>query len=240
MKPAITSLKASVIAQLASYMILFLIYAHISDISLITSVKKVTPKYFSENGAYYIYYISSDKHTIRKMNLAGEKSLDVATYPDKYFDSLYLQRSNNVNKWSLTGRYANTQGSYKYRDISLLNNVLTKTYTQSEEEVHSPYKAPSSFMNYGDGICLNKCEMTAETGFWSNKGLNMFSSDGDRVSHLALETPFLSWYSRNATVLSKERIVYQLNDQIVLYDNKRKVIGLLSRGFSPVVVDESK
>ena len=62
-------------------------------------------------------------------------------------------------------------------------------------------------------------------------------SNGEKL-RFGLETPFLHWWPGEFIVLPDDQVIYQLGNQIVLVDLNKKLIGLLSLGFGPVVVAE--
>ena len=75
-----------------------------------------------------------------------------------------------------------------------------------------------------------------KTGYWSIEGL-MAEHRGrpnERLS-VSVETPVLSWFSSDATVLPGDQVVYQLGPQVVLLDLRTRRIGLVALGRSPVV-----
>jgi len=234
-KPVITSLRASIFVQLISYLFLFLIYFHMSDISLITTIKRESPKLFAQNKSYSVYFISKDRHNISRIDINGLNRKRIATYPNKYFSMLYVKRSKDNRYWDLRGYYVDKSS---FVDQLIIKNVSAKgNYIDPDGRLKD---SKNWFVIFGNAICLYTCDITVKTGFWWHEGLNTSSSNGDEGIHIALETPFVRWFSRDATLLPDELIVYEINDQILLFDNKNRKLGLLVRGLSPVVVDESK
>jgi hypothetical protein len=58
---------------------------------------------------------------------------------------------------------------------------------------------------------------------------------------IAYDMSFLwYWFSRKATILLGEIVVYQLEDQIVAPDLEKKKMGLVTRGLGPIVVLEGQ
>jgi hypothetical protein len=68
------------------------------------------------------------------------------------------------------------------------------------------------------------------------EGLQAWNKKTNEKLNAALETPFVIWPSRNATVLPGDQVVYQLGDQIVVLDLRTRRIGLVARGRGPVVI----
>lgn len=85
---------------------------------------------------------------------------------------------------------------------------------------------------------LANSEWTVHTGYWAFEGLR--AEKGDTHKWLALELPFLYWYSRFATVVPGDQVVYQLGNQVVLLDLNADKIGLITMGYGPVVILENK
>lgn len=75
-----------------------------------------------------------------------------------------------------------------------------------------------------------------KTGSWSMEGVMAeHRVRPDESLQVSVETPVLSWFSSNATVLPGDQVVYQLGPQVVLLDLRTRRIGLVALGRSPVV-----
>ena len=55
---------------------------------------------------------------------------------------------------------------------------------------------------------------------------------------LGLETPFLWWWAREATILPGDLVVFEMGRQILVLDVRARKLGLLARGRAPLVAVE--
>jgi hypothetical protein len=81
-------------------------------------------------------------------------------------------------------------------------------------------------------------------GFWAAEGLRATPRNESSVNsghpkkiHLALETPFVRWTVRNATLLPGDKVIFQFGEnQICVFDPQTMRLALLCHGRGPVVV----
>jgi hypothetical protein len=72
-------------------------------------------------------------------------------------------------------------------------------------------------------------------GMWAAEGISAEHEDGTTI-RVAMETPVISWVSLYPTLVPGSNVVYELGDQIVVFNLDRKVIARLAGGKSPHVV----
>jgi len=73
------------------------------------------------------------------------------------------------------------------------------------------------------------------TGYSPVGGLTILNNITKERTRLSLETPFTHWLVRNATVIPGDQLVFQLGQQICIFDRKRRKIGLIAQGKGPAV-----
>jgi hypothetical protein len=75
------------------------------------------------------------------------------------------------------------------------------------------------------------------TGFWPTEGIRVTNTvDGTSFLVMAVEMPWLGWRSCNATVLPNDQLVFQLGEQIIRVDLKRRLAAAIVAGHGPVVI----
>ncbi|HEY2584744.1 MAG TPA: hypothetical protein VGI81_03140 [Tepidisphaeraceae bacterium] len=67
-------------------------------------------------------------------------------------------------------------------------------------------------------------------------GMRAFNPATGQSLHLAVDTPFLSWQTRWATVLPGDQVVLQIGPQITLVDLNTRELAFVAFGYSPVIV----
>ena len=71
---------------------------------------------------------------------------------------------------------------------------------------------------------------------WAYDGISAQNKTTGSLLRVALDTPYLRWPPRFATVLPGDLVVYQLGDQIVVLDLNARKLGLLALGRGPVAI----
>lgn len=61
---------------------------------------------------------------------------------------------------------------------------------------------------------------------------------GGSSIRVAMHTPLLNWAARNATLVSDELAIFQLEDQVVAMNPRARKMGLLTLGRGPIVILE--
>jgi hypothetical protein len=82
---------------------------------------------------------------------------------------------------------------------------------------------------------------TVWCGNWAGMGIRV-SNEHERTGKfiMAVEMPWVSWMSSNATILPNDQLVFQLGEQIMLVDLKRNLAAAVAAGHGPVVVLDGK
>lgn len=75
------------------------------------------------------------------------------------------------------------------------------------------------------------------TGFWPSEGIGATNNLNEtRLDIMAVEMPWLGWRSYNATLLPDDQLVFQLGEQIIRVDLKRRLAAAITAGHGPVVI----
>lgn len=182
------ALRASLVLQTASYVVMVLLYATVSPISVLTQTTAAD---------------------------AG----DIAAL---------VPSAANVRVWFRTGDDAGPCWT-----VPLTGGAPAPT-SEPRERV-----APESrWRGTDEAADLSGGAWHVTTGFWAAQGLTAENSVTHERVRVALETPFLAWLSRDATVLPGGVVVYALGPHVVSLDLATRRLAVLAEGRDPVVVIE--
>ncbi len=216
---------ASLIAQTASYSVLGLYYGNVSSLSLITQPTMTASRELIKNPTASVFFIDPQDHCIYQLPLDGSPRQTVGTAvaadPDQRL-VLIPTADEAALVLCLTTPHS--------RFMSPAVPVIT---------VHGGAHGSDQFQGIGPALDLRPSDARkwkVDIRFWSAEGLSATNPATNQQVHLALETPFISWSSRYATLLPGDQVIYQVGRQIVLLDLPTKRIAFLTRGYSPVVV----
>jgi hypothetical protein len=221
------TLLASVVAQTASYLILGALYYGITSLSLI-SVPTMTAGVLNKNPGAYAYFIGSQDRCIYRMQLDGSERQQVGpAVDDTVWRQLELLPSEDGKSLDLclTARDKTPQ---------LVVPAVTPAYAGAFDSQAGP-----KYYSGGPAVDLRAAGdriWEVRTGFWAMEGLSAHNDTTNEWIHLALETPFLNWQSKFATILPGEQVVYEVGEQVVLLDLPTRRMKFLARGSNPVVI----
>lgn len=230
------SLYASLIAQTASYVLLVPYYLSVSSISLYTRTHIDRSLSFASKSPGTVYFIGLKDGDVYQIRLNGSERRKVLTSHITSRDArLFVRRAKGSQKWSLWVK------NYPRDDAEtlLIKDFAPRTapFPREDERVYGNWFA------FGDACDLrpeNQRSWKVWTGFWAIEGLSARNKETEERLHIALETPFIQWYARNATVLPGNQVVFQLDEQIVLFDLTTRKIGLVTMGRGPIVILEDE
>ena len=239
------SIISVVAVNLVSYAAIVGIYSSISGKTVITNLTMEPSLDFAASKQAWVYYISKD-YALYKIRIDGterQQLLSPSEMKDRGFNEpqsylyrsalpyleLYACLSQEAGHWDL-------RCSVNDESVILLKAFASESSIKVREHTEAYGDLP---LGSGDKVVnLANSEWTVYTGDWAIQGLR--AEKGGTVKRLALELPFLNWYSRFPTVVPGDQIVYQLGNQIVLLDLNADKIGLITMGHSPVVILENK
>lgn len=241
------SLRASFIAQAASYVLLIPFYLLVSPISLLTAAHLDKNLGFVRTPMATVFYINPLDGSVWRIQTNGtrkRKVLDATIHdPDT---RLFVRLNPKSHQYDLydVRRLPHVYGPDELQETKLISNVGTGC-------APSPHgREAETWFNCGKPADLrpkSQRKLTVSTEFWANEGISIIPGDPAEKWNkkkdytLAFETPFADWICRNATVLPSDQIVFQLgrskdDGQIVILDMVQKRLGFLTMGQGPIVV----
>jgi hypothetical protein len=226
------SIFASVLVQTVSYALLVPFYFLASGTSLFTRMDIDRSVVAKSKDPVMIFFISPKDGDVYRIGLNGSGLEKVCVFGGKdKVARLFLRKAEDSAMWDLWIRPDRSKSS---------DTMLVSGLTSGAAEPN-PFREDNEYtwFNFGaaaDMRAEDKRSWNVRTGFWAFEGLSARNEETRKGFTVALETPFLEWYARNATVLPSDKVVYQLGDQIVLLDMNTRKIGLVTIGRGPVVV----
>lgn len=236
------SLRASLLIQSSSYVLLFSWYWMATVTSLYTEAVVVTPENLSLPESVLIYYIAPKDGNVYKKSLAGKdvENMIFKLHSSDDNDRLFVQPSAvDTNRWDLMARLE-TADRRKPRIVAVITNMLVEATLDWRSTYTNPSEHPGTWFNFGrvQGIGSGTNSLWIfRTGFWASQGLRGANESNKESLHIAYETPFGAWMIRNAVVLPTDKVLFQLDhDQICCFDPAGRRVALLWRGRGPVAV----
>jgi hypothetical protein len=240
------SLRASVIVQSASYVLLFAWYWMASGTSLYTQMTIVAPTTLALPPAVYVYFIDPADGDVYRRPLALDPVQRVAAlHAQGSNDRLFMQpRPDDPRLFDLMARLdAPDRNPRSARFVPVLPGLSNIVVPERPRSLTGPTKEEGTWFTLGSASRLGSAASSSWefwAGFWPAEGLTASnSSTGERV-HFSYETPFGAWAVRNLVHLPSDTVLFQLgDDQICIFDPVRRQVALLWHGRGPVpVIDD--
>ncbi len=230
------SFKASLYAQILSYALLIPFYLLASGTSLLWNVKIEKNLSFAQTNPW-VYFISENGKSVRRLHIAGGESEKVVDVKADSESARLFPKKAEGEKWDLWLKDSK-EGKKDYQ-IKILDNFSVNVVqsTRWDGAVIEDEHQEDSWLNFGvvDYRKPENRNWKVRTGFWAIEGLRAENEKENKKFYIALETPFLKWYMRNLTILSKDQVVFQMGSQIVLLDLETHKLGLITKGRGPLV-----
>jgi len=222
------SVRASLVVQSVSYILLFGWYWLASDTSLYTRMDVVASADLSLPESVLVYFISPADGNVYKRQLTdGSKQKIFELNSTNISDRLVVRPSTtDSNRWDLVARfYAERSRDEHFVDVQ--TNMMVEAATVDDYYVvYSLGSATNGHWKFWTSVGLKE-------GLWAS---NKTTGESVRFSY---ETFFGMWYVRNAVQLPSDKVLFQLGwDQICAFDPVRRRVGLLWKGRGPVPVIE--
>jgi hypothetical protein len=230
-----TTLRASLITQTASYALLVPFYYIVSPISLYREASIQRNLAFVRPPIATVFYIDPRDGAVWRVRTDGTGKRKVRELgvrdPDTRLYAARTEPSSDGDLWiALDDRGADWT---RYRlDMPVLDHVGTGCGTS---------RGGTTWSSFGGAADLRPEKnraLIAMIYFWAGQGL--YVECGEERYSVALETPFVQWICRSATVLPGDQVVFQLGygkeSQIVIIDARSRKLGFLTMGQGPVVV----
>lgn len=231
------AIRATLLAQTASYAILIPCFSLFSQASLYTSssiepdlgfvAKPPATVYYIDRNDGDIWSILTDGTGKRRVKDANLTMSNARLFVDKG------KEGDLYDLWSVSGRDVPAQ--LVIRGIG--HDAAPRRQSNFTIE-------PDSWSNHGMWgqemehtiVCpIAGGEWIAVPGFWGAQGITIRKGDEPAYS-LVLDTPFVSWIMRNAVNLPHDQSVFQIEDMLVILDMPSRRLGFLTIGRGPVVV----
>jgi len=235
------SLKATLVTQSASYIVLFGWYWMASGTSLYTQMNIVKPSDLSLPESVLVYFIDPADGNAYRSHLSGTDRQKVYELHSTNSNDRLFARPNaaDSNCWDLAARLETTNINEAY-----FVNILTNMEVEATSDGNSFYtdSIMGTWRNFGRAQKLGSAtnsQWQFESGVYPIEGLLAKNISTTNKFRFAYETPFGQWYIRNAVHLPSDLALFQLGeDQICVFDPENKKVALLWHGRGPVPVIE--
>lgn len=229
------SVAGALAVQLASYAVLVPLYFMVSPVSVLTRLSVAPASQIAVGTTAAVYYIGRDDGDVHRVGLDGanERKIAQAGIHDRHAN-LYLAPAPEEAALDLGIRWGPAAAEARIVAAAALPADARVGIEPMDQD-----SAGDGWYEFQRAVDLQPTSAPhwkVSTGGWAAEGLHATHDSTHQNVHVALETPFLSWFSTNASVLPGDLVVYQLGDQIVLLDLTARRIALLARGRSPLVV----
>ncbi|MFO1477891.1 MAG: hypothetical protein U1F98_14750 [Verrucomicrobiota bacterium] len=237
------SVRASVVLQSASYVLLFGWYWMASGTSLYTRMNIVSPSDLSLPGSVQVYFIGPKDGKVYRRDLAGgTEQFIYDLHSTDANDRLFVRAATlDTNNWDLVARLE-TREDHSPHFVVIRTNMQVEAAPDWRSTHTNPPEYEGTWFSFGQAQPLGsgqEGQWEFWTGFWPIEGLQATNKEtGERV-RFSYETPFGAWMVRNAVHLPSDKALFQLGeDQICAFDPKSRKIALLWHGRGPVPVIE--
>jgi hypothetical protein len=228
------SIPACILAQVVSHAALVPLYRSASALSLYTAVQLDRTLSFARPVDAFVYFIAPEDGDVYRIRPDGSERTHVLKVGIRDPNARLFVREGSSGGWDLYAAWADDG------DVHRLQENFTTREGLSRGKIDTPSGRESgSWQTFGSAWDLrpdSERRWRVWTGFWPADGLWADNMNTKARYQVGLETPFLAWNSRNASILPGDQVVYQLGDQIVLLDLNARKIGLITRGRGPLVL----
>jgi hypothetical protein len=237
------SVRASLVVQSASYVLLFGWYWMASGTSLYTKMNIVAPSDLSLPESVLVYFIAQADGNVYRRQLSGsgeQKIYDL--HSTDHNDRLFVRPStSDTNRWDLVARL-DTEERRDARFVDILTNMLVEAAPDWRSTHTDPPQYEGTWFSFGEAQGLGSAtngQWKFWAGFWPVEGLRASHKTTCEQVWFSYETPFGAWTVRNAVQLPSDRVLFQLGDaQICAFDPVSRRVALLWHGRGPVPVIE--
>jgi len=225
------SLQASLLAQSASYLLLFGWYWAASGKTLYTQMTIVPASEIKLPANLRLYYIAAKDGQIYE----GPRVVGEVTSTNLNDRLLFKAAPNQTNTWALL-----LQRDKVAEDARLvtINPAIAGAMAADEATLGSHQLDRNTWFNFGSALRLDAAssnDWSFRSGFWGGfRGENRQS--GETIG-FGWDTPFVNWRIRNVIQLPDEQVIFQLGtDQICVLEPETRKIALLARGRGPAAL----
>jgi hypothetical protein len=215
--------------------ILFGWYWGASGTSLYTEFKVVPVAELGLSQDLTVYYLShKDGHVYRRKINKSIAPQVARPHLKNSKARLFVQlNSDSPTTWNLMA-LEGSDSSSGVVPIPVLTNLTGSAVADSR---NTPEGTPFNFGDVPKLAGATNSSWEFFTGFWPREGLH--GRSGEKKMQLSMETPFITWFVRNAVHLPSDKVLFQLGDsQICIVDPESRRVAFLCRGRGPVAVIE--
>ncbi len=230
------SLGACAAAQVGSYAVLAPLYWLVC-VGCFNFDSLVSPTYsldFVKQKSAVILFLSSDHQSVMEARLDGvpAQTLMGTGYPS--LGNLAVWKADDADRWDLwLTQFWNSHDGRNNPSEKLLQRGITPTYHDVVAE------------NQGDGDAsfdwrpkANR-DWTVEVhseAYAPRAGFRAHNQATGNDVRIVVDTPFVGWLARCATILPGDQVVFEISGQIVVLDLDTRRLGFIAFGHSPVVI----
>ncbi len=237
------SVRASLVVQSVSYILLFGWYWMVSDTSLYSRMNVVASADLSLPESVLVYFISPADGDVYKRQLTGGSEQKIfELHSTNRYDRLFIRQSRvDSNRWDLVARFETKVRSAPHF-VDVLTNMMVEaapdwyTIHADSPQEEGKWTSPGRIQSLGSAT---NSHWEFGVGGGPLEYLRVWNKTTGESVHFSYETPFDAWRVWNAVHLPTDKVLFQLGwDQICAFDPVRRRVGLLWKGRSPVPVIE--
>jgi hypothetical protein len=235
------SVRASLVVQSASYVLLFGWYWGASGTSLYTKMNIVAPSELSLPESVLVYFIAPRDGNVYTRQLAGgDERLVYDLHSTDANDRLLIRASTpDTNAWDLVARVEIGERRDP-KSVVIRTNMQVEAAPDRGSTQANPPRSEGTWFNFGEAPPLGSARegrWEFRSGFWPIEGFRASNKGSGEIVRFSYETPFGAWAVRNAVHLPSDKVLFQLgDDQICAFDPASRKIALLWRGRGPVPI----
>lgn len=236
------SLKASLVVQSASYLVIFGWYWMASGTSLYTKMNVVAASDLSLPKSVLVYFVSTNGCNVYSRHLQSDDAQFVCKLNSTNTDRLFFRQNvADTNLWDLVAR-VETDDHRKPECQTVRTNLATEQVPQWQAGFSYLSDDRETWFSFGEARWLGSTngQWTFSSGFWPIEGLRAKNTQNHQLVRFSYETPFGAWIVRNVVRLPDDKALFQLgNDQICVFDPETRKVALLWHGRGPAPVLEN-
>lgn len=225
----VRSLEATALVNLASYAVLAGYYGLFSSGPLEWGVSLRPVSQMDPHPAARVLYISPDHDGVYSIRLDGSK-------PVRFCPLV------NADDYSILTVLPGTGGDGSRR-LGIGDLGHDPSEARPIADLRQVRATTEPMRDFGSAVTIDPPNGNApspwelDVGFGFPTGVHAFNqATGQGGLIIAVETPWVGWVARCATVFSNDQAVFELGEQIIWVDLKNKRAAAIAAGYGPVVV----
>ncbi len=234
------SIKALLIVQTVSYLLLFGWYWGASGKSLYTQMNIVPLAEMKRSPDAWLFFISSEDGRAYEMDLGSQATRLVGEAVSTNHNDRLLFRLGETN-----APYADLcLRRDARRDEDAVTESLGVRFSTTNVVVASEHDLRRNvWFDFGSAGVLGMATNGGwhfRTGFWPVEGMRASNEKGEGGFRFGWETPFSQWTIRAATHLPGDQVIFQLGEnQICILDAPSRKVARITNGRGPAVALKS-